>query len=196
MTPHRLQLLLGVALMTSALAVGGCQSTEKQASAAGGDEAVICPKCQTTWVKRPATVGPPRGTNTPIAYRTKAEMACPECDSAVANFFATGKFVHTCKMCGDNPAHCTVHTTTLKGPVASEAEQVVTCAKCETTWVKRPETIGPARGTNTVTIYRSTRKMTCPDCQSAVDNFFKTGQLEHACKTCGGEIQQCAVHGG
>lgn len=36
--------------------------------------------------------------------------------------------------------------------------------------------------------------MKCPDCENAVAHFFKTGKLEHACSTCGGEFVHCTAH--
>ena len=36
--------------------------------------------------------------------------------------------------------------------------------------------------------------MKCPDWEIAVVHFFKTGKLEHACSTCGGEFVHCTAH--
>jgi hypothetical protein len=66
--------------------------------------------------------------------------------------------------------------------------QSVMCDKCKTTWVRTPQQHGK------VTTYTSRKVMTCPDCKSAVANFFSTGKLEHTCTSCGGELQHCEVH--
>jgi hypothetical protein len=37
--------------------------------------------------------------------------------------------------------------------------------------------------------------MTCPECRTAAENFFATGKLEHACKTCGPDaLKVCEKH--
>lgn len=70
---------------------------------------------------------------------------------------------------------------------AAKAEQppAVMCAKCETTWVRSTHRI------NKTTVYSRHKKMVCPGCASAAENFFKTGKLEHACKTCGDSLSAC-----
>jgi hypothetical protein len=64
---------------------------------------VICTKCETVWVRRPETI------NKTTIYRTQKEMVCPDCTSAVAHFFKTGTFGHTCPRCGDNLKACETH---------------------------------------------------------------------------------------
>jgi hypothetical protein len=58
-------------------------------------------------------------------------------------------------------------------------EEAVSCPKCETVWVKEPRQIGKIK------VFVSKKKMNCAECKTAVENFFATGKLEHACKTCG-----------
>lgn len=58
------------------------------------DAALMCAKCETVWVKVPRQVGKT------TVYTSQKKMLCEDCKSAVANFFATGKFEHTCKSCG------------------------------------------------------------------------------------------------
>lgn len=72
-----------------------------------------------------------------------------------------------------------------------EPGPAVACAKCQTTWVKIP-----VRGkANRVVAYSPRKEMRCPDCVSAVDNFFKTGNLKHACATCGEDAMKiCGAH--
>ena len=69
------------------------------------------------------------------------------------------------------------------------AEKSVMCTKCKTVWVKRSEP-----GFKGIMTYRTVKSMECPDCKSAVANFFATGKLEHTCKTCGEELQACEAH--
>lgn len=76
--------------------------------------------------------------------------------------------------------------------VASEAggeDQAVMCSKCQTVWVQRAHHLG-----KNAVVYRREKQMVCPDCQSAVVTFFKTGKLEHTCKSCGGTLDHCTVH--
>ncbi len=68
----------------------------------------------------------------------------------------------------------------------AEKEVAVMCAKCESVWVKSPRVVGKA------TIYVSTKKMACDECKSAIENFFTSGKLEHACGNCG-DLVACEV---
>ena len=69
--------------------------------------------------------------------------------------------------------------------------KAVSCSKCQTTWVKVPDASG--KGGRTVG-YTSRKEHACPDCKSAVTNYFETGKLEHACKTCGATMDICEAH--
>jgi hypothetical protein len=42
--------------------------------------------------------------------------------------------------------------------------------------------------------YTSRKVMECPDCKTAVQNFFETGKLEHACTHCQGTMEVCDSH--
>lgn len=75
-------------------------------------------------------------------------------------------------------------------PLASPA---VTCSKCKTVWVKRPYNEGSAK-TGTRYVLRDEKVMQCPDCESLVETFFKTGKLKHRCVSCGGTLEHCLVH--
>jgi hypothetical protein len=57
-------------------------------------------------------------------------------------------------------------------------------------YVKVPDTGGKSR----VVGYRSEKRMECPDCKSAAENFFTTGNWQHTCKTCGDSIEVCKAH--
>ncbi len=69
-------------------------------------------------------------------------------------------------------------------------EGAVFCDKCEIVMVKVPSYAGPK---NQFLTYRKVKKMVCPDCTSAIANFFTTGKLKHKCSTCGGNLIVC-VH--
>ncbi|OGV74124.1 MAG: hypothetical protein A3K19_27060 [Lentisphaerae bacterium RIFOXYB12_FULL_65_16] len=84
-------------LGAGSLLLTGC----KTATATTPEPAVMCSTCQTVWVRRPHTINQKITT-----YTTEKSMRCPDCTSAAANFFKTGKFEHTCKACGDNLQAC------------------------------------------------------------------------------------------
>lgn len=75
--------------------------------------------------------------------------------------------------------------------VAAPSTQAVTCSKCQITYFKVPVT---GQGKYAIRSYRTVKSMECPDCKSAVANFFTTGKLEHACKTCGNSLEICELH--
>jgi len=72
----------------------------------------------------------------------------------------------------------------------SASKEALTCDKCKTTYVKVPVTGGKTR----VVGYRSEKRMECPDCKTAAENFFATGNWQHTCKTCGDAIEVCKAH--
>jgi hypothetical protein len=76
---------------------------------------------------------------------------------------------------------------------ASAGTDAVMCSKCKTVWVKTPVQGGPP-GKGGYTVYRDTKTMTCPDCESAVVTFFKTGSLKHSCAHCGSTLTHCTTH--
>ena len=79
-----------------------------------------------------------------------------------------------------------------EGLLVAETPKGVTCTKCEVTWVKLPSTAGGKQGA--VTQYSWSKRDACPDCKDAVSNFFATGKLAHACKTCGDSMKICDTH--
>ena len=74
---------------------------------------------------------------------------------------------------------------------AAAGADAVTCDKCKTVWVKTA-TVTP--GSKGFTTYANQKSMECPDCQSAVVTFFKTGELKHTCTHCGGAMTHCTQH--
>ena len=73
-------------------------------------------------------------------------------------------------------------------------QSAVTCDKCQTVWVKRPVQVGPMGKTSGFTVLKNEKSMDCPDCESAVSTFFKTGSLKHNCNHCGGALNHCTNH--
>ena len=77
---------------------------------------------------------------------------------------------------------------------STDVTSAVTCDKCKTVWVKRPVQVGPMGKTSGFTMLKSEASMSCPDCESAVATFFKTGSLKHSCSHCGGALNHCTTH--
>jgi hypothetical protein len=71
------------------------------------DCAIMCDKCKTVWVSRPAVTTPgSKGGAGYTIYRKEKTMECKECESAVATFFKTGKLQEECKTCGSTMTKC------------------------------------------------------------------------------------------
>ena len=88
-------------------------------------------------------------------------------------------------------AGCQSNNDTTPQSSLVSTDKGVTCSKCQTTWVRVPDTGGkPGR----VHGYTTKKSHACPDCRDAVSNFFVTGKLEHACKTCGNSLEICEAH--
>lgn len=99
-------LALGAALLAGCQSSGGgARGRQSAAAATDTQQAVVCDKCKVTWVKVPGTTGKPYV----VAYRTRRSHECPDCRSAVSNFFATGKLQHTCETCGEALEVCKAH---------------------------------------------------------------------------------------
>lgn len=106
---------MAAATLSTGLFLAGCASENKSADSSGMQmgssstmqmgQGVACSKCQMTWAKIPDTGGKSRI----VGYKTSKSMECPDCKTAVANFFSTGKLEHTCKMCGDSMEICETH---------------------------------------------------------------------------------------
>jgi hypothetical protein len=69
-------------------------------------------------------------------------------------------------------------------------ECAIMCDKCKTVWVMKPTGAPGAKFTS----YSRESQMTCSACQSAVENFAKTGELKHSCSHCKGELTCCKSH--
>ena len=98
-----------------------------------------------------------------------------------ALFLGSGLVLAGCQAAGNGPPQSTL----------VNSDKGLTCAKCETTWVKMADRSGKG---GRVVGYSWVKKDVCPDCRNAVDNFFATGKLQHACKTCGDNMKVCETH--
>lgn len=96
-------------LAAMVLHLAGCASKNKPAdsSLVMTDQGVMCTKCQTTWVREPVTTG--GGKSRFVGYTARKAHVCPDCETAVNNFFATGKLEPACKTCGDTMQVCEAH---------------------------------------------------------------------------------------
>lgn len=88
---------------------------------------------------------------------------------------------------GCQPTQPTMAAT--RAVVSTPADQAVTCDKCKTVWVMQSR-----RNFKGMITYTRKPKMVCEDCASAAGNFFRTGKLEHTCRTCGGNLEACEGH--
>lgn len=84
--------------------------------------------------------------------------------------------------------------TSCQTTTAADASSAVTCEKCKTVWVKRPVQQGGSSGKGSFYTLRNDKTMVCPDCESAVVTFFKTGSLKNNCSHCGGTMTHCTTH--
>ena len=89
-------LLICVALMGIASACASKGHHDKSASAA-----MMCPKCETVWVRESSTTGPKNIT----VWSSKSAMTCPECDAmARSQLLEDGKvMLHACPTCKVTP---------------------------------------------------------------------------------------------
>jgi hypothetical protein len=71
---------------------------------------------------------------------------------------------------------------------SGQTQSAVRCEKCKTVWVSTP---GAPRASG---YSFGSKSMACPDCVSAAENYFKTGELKHTCASCGGALKHCAAH--
>lgn len=84
------------------------------------------------------------------------------------------------------------HSTGASGHDMStmSSDKAITCSKCQVTFVNYPVTGDKGH----VVGYAKRPEMVCPDCRSAAENFFKTGEFKHTCKTCGDSMEMCTTH--
>jgi len=71
---------------------------------------------------------------------------------------------------------------------AAPTEGAVMCDKCKIVMVKIAI---PGTSKAPLAVYHDTKTMICPDCKSAMENFFTTGSLKHTCTACGGAMTHC-----
>jgi len=84
--------------------------------------------------------------------------------------------------------------STASQAAPEDATSAITCDKCKTVWVQRPVSNGPIGRGGSYYALKSEKTMQCPECESAVVTFFKTGKLKHECTKCGGTLTHCTTH--
>jgi Zn finger protein HypA/HybF involved in hydrogenase expression len=108
MKPMTLALAAGIAIGAGLLV--GCGSSQKTDAEDG--MAMMCPKCETVWVRQ--TVG-----NNPRVqrYQTQREMVCADCDKmAMAYLDGDQVVLHECPMCKATPVAVRSDTHKLQKP--------------------------------------------------------------------------------
>ena len=103
----------------------------------------------------------------------------------LAGVLGVGLALAGCQSTGNKPA-----TNATAGTPTSDA---VACDKCKVVWTKTPLTAGGGKSDRVIG-YTSQKQMVCPDCRSVVQNLFTTGNPQHTCGACGGNMQTCAMH--
>lgn len=102
-------LALAASIVFPAFGFLGCTTTDAARVDTGEMDAVICPKCETTWVYTRRQVGAVKRPPIKISSRRRA-MVCPDCDAAATAYLQGGKLEeHACESCGGTLEHCVVH---------------------------------------------------------------------------------------
>lgn len=102
MTASRIPSRRLLAAFLIALATAACRSPGSEESELGDSDVVTCTRCRTVWVSASDisyTYPGPSPDAEPIHQ-------CPDCSYAVENYFATGKWAHSCKICGEGLQRC------------------------------------------------------------------------------------------
>ena len=93
----RCRTLIMLGIMATPIALSGCASS---ATSAKSEMALMCPKCETVWVRKPHWTAGFRDR----VYISKSEMTCPTCDKMAKSYFEDGKSVlHNCPDCKVTP---------------------------------------------------------------------------------------------
>jgi hypothetical protein len=64
------------------------------------------------------------------------------------------------------------------------------CDKCQSIWVPSVDRGGKP---GTYHVYRASRKMICPQCESMAATYFRTGKFSHSCSGCSGNVTHCTA---
>jgi hypothetical protein len=81
----------------------------------------------------------------------------------------------------------------IAGASAADPTTAITCSKCQDVIVVNPANTGSKPG-NGYVLMTNKKTMVCPDCESAAQNFIKTGNLKHHCTHCDGTMETCTTH--
>ena len=80
--------------------------------------------------------------------------------------------------------------TSMRPQAGTTQNSALVCNKCESVWVPSQIRGGKPGGHY---VYRASRKMVCPQCESMAETFFRTGQFRHSCPGCGGNVMRCTA---
>ena len=102
--------ILGASVLT------GCTSTARPTNDAQASTAMMCPKCETVWVRH--VTG--QGTKTQ-SFSSDKKMICPDCDNTARAYLEGDKAVlHNCPTCKVTPQVVTpTEASHPKGPRSS-----------------------------------------------------------------------------
>ncbi len=169
----KLKTKITTALLTSLLLIAALQTARAEDASA---MVASCPKCAITWVNQSG----PEGKIT--TYRTEKSTDCAACAADAANFFKTGKFIHTCTNCGDHMA-CKLEqmdaAKSTPSPTGSTTECTIMCPTCQAVWLKTATEPGK------LSIYWYARKEICSGCQDKAIEMINTGKISGTCAHCG-----------
>ena len=105
--------------------------------------------------------------------------------AVAGTFLGATLFAAGCQSSGTKPSP--------DATAGSPTSDAVACSKCKVVWTKVPTTVGGGKS-DVVTGYTTQKQMVCPECRSVVHNLFTTGQPQHTCSACGGNMEACAAH--
>lgn len=81
--------------------------------------------------------------------------------------------------------------TSLQPQSGNKQVTGIMCDKCQSVWFPKV-TPGGKPGSGSL-VYRMSRRMLCPECESIAATFFRTGRFEHVCPACRGNITRCTA---
>lgn len=109
-------ILTAASFVLGASLLAGCASNARPANDATVSAAMMCPKCETVWVRNVT------GQGTKVqSFSSEKKMVCPDCDQTARAYLQGDKTVlHNCPMCKVTPQVVTpTEPSHPKGPRSS-----------------------------------------------------------------------------